>query len=216
MTLTRISRTSGTKAQRIQSSYVNRMTEASGINKIEQIQRIEELKNPTDQPSENQLLSYERYYQKFTEVKQEFHTFYQHNQESINALKKLENKEDTIFSQIQDFTHNYNKALLALKNYDALVGSNQQSVLHHLYLTHSGIFQILGLLENKDYSLSFHSEVFLNNRNKSDMSSEEWLSTTKGMLLEQFKSLTIGNHRSDRTAYEPDFDFKGLIIEEEG
>jgi hypothetical protein len=191
------------------------MTEAAGITKIQQIQRIEQLKNSTNHPSENQLLSYERYCLQMQSKKQ-FNKINQHEQELDKTFLHLDEQGKEIFKQINDFVEKYNKFVYSLHDYDALSGTKHVGSVHNVFLLYMESFHTVGLKENDDCTISFQPRVYQKELSDSDRSVQEIIQTLKGSVLACYQSLAK-QINTKQTPYDTQpMELKGIIIEEEG
>ncbi|MFC0557698.1 hypothetical protein [Halalkalibacter alkalisediminis] len=216
--MTRISKSGRVRAERIQSSYVNRLTEAGGVNKIQHIQRIEKLKNPTNHPSENQLLSFERYYQTIREAKKEFKHYYKHEKDLYEAVLHLEEHGKRLFTQLEDFVQKYNKALVSLQHFDTLAGTEHVTPIYETFRSFSEAFHSIGIKKNKNDTLSYNPYHLQEAITHSRESVSELIDQFKEAVVEQYQTLVKVNKQSPhQTVYHSHpIEIKGLIIEEEG
>ncbi|WP_227936813.1 hypothetical protein [Alkalihalobacillus deserti] len=216
--MTRISKTAKVKAERLQSSYVGRMNEANGINKIEQVQRIEDLKNSTNHPSEHQLLSYERYYHTVKEANKEFKHYYNNEKDLYEAILNLDEQGKKLFSQLDEFVHKYNRALISLQNFDKLVGTEHVTKIHDLYVSFSEAFYSIGIKKNSNHTLSFNPHLVQEAINSSNSFVSELIYRFKDAVVEQYQALNkVKSEANQHTRYDSQsLEIKGLIVEEEG
>lgn len=214
--MARISRSTHVKAGRIHANYVNRMTNVANVDYVEKVGRMEETKTVKNQSSENYLLSYEHYYRTIQELKKEFKSLYHHEQELYEALTQLDENDKQLMKQTNSLVEKYNQALLALRQFDALAGTEHVVSIHHVFTSFSDDFAKIGITENSDFTLALDANRFLSFM-KSDQSAAELISRFKSMVLKEYQSfMRAKGQKKPLDAYEAQpLAVKGLIIEEE-
>ncbi|MDE5412610.1 hypothetical protein [Alkalihalobacterium chitinilyticum] len=214
--MNRITRISSLRANRIRANYVNRMS-AQHVSKIEPLAPVEKGKNNSEQPSENYLDSYDRYYEKLNELKKEFKTFYHREQELLAAINDLDSHQQKIVKHTDNLISKYNQALKALYSFDqAVSGQHVINVRQTLQTFHLEMKQ-LGIKEDELGYLYFEPKRFVNFIRNDESNFEELLIQFRQLIIESYKSLTkirINNEQNNPYEAKP-FEYKGLIIEEE-
>ncbi|MDT8859631.1 hypothetical protein N0O92_05240 [Alkalihalobacillus sp. MEB130] len=215
--MTRLSRTSRIKAERVQASFVNRMTEVNSIDQVQPIERTGQTKNHTSHPSENHLFGYERYYQTRQEIKRTFKQFYRQEKELSKAASQLDETSNQILTQIQNLVQKYNVAVHALADFDAASGTNHLSSIHDLIRRHPDVFSSIAMNVDERQMLSFDPPQFLILLAKSKETTLNYVKQFKTLLLDEYRLLARSKKTTFLNQYEASsFNLKGLIIEEEG
>ena len=186
--ISRISRASHLRAARIHENYVNRMTNVSNNDFIESIERVDKTNSPMNHSSENYLLSYEHYYNSVQELKKEFKSFYHHEQELHEAIAQLDKNDKHLIKQTDSLVNKYNQSLTALREFDALAGTEHVKSIHHVFQSFSADFAEIGITENSDYTLTLDPQRFLHFLTESDHSAVELISRFKSMILKEYQS----------------------------
>ncbi|MFV8827371.1 hypothetical protein [Alkalihalobacterium sp. APHAB7] len=214
--MNRITRVSSLRANRIRANYVNRMS-AQHVSKIEPLAPVEKGKNNSEQPSENYLDSYDRYYEKLNDLKKEFKTFYHREQELLTAINDLDIHEQKIVKHTDNLITKYNQALQALYSFDQAVSGQHVINVRQTLQTFQSEMKQLGIHENELGYLSFEPKSFVNFIRNDESNFEELLIQFRQLIIESYKSLTkIRISNAQINPYEPKpFEYKGLIIEEE-
>ncbi|MEB1806237.1 MAG: hypothetical protein LPK26_02840 [Bacillaceae bacterium] len=214
--MNRITRVSSLRANRIRANYVNRMS-AQHVSKIEPLAPVEKGKNNSELPSENYLDSYDRYYEKLKELKNEFKTFYHREQDLLAAINDLDSHQQKMVTHTDNLITKYNQALKALYSFDqAVSGQHVINVRQTLQTFHSEMKQ-LGVSENEQGFLSFEPKKFVHFIRNKESDFELLLTQFRQLIIESYKSLTKIriNHKQINPYEAKPFEYKGLIIEEE-
>ncbi|MCM3763130.1 hypothetical protein M3212_20645 [Alkalihalobacillus oceani] len=213
----RISRSSRLQTERIHANYVNRMTNIERTPHIEKIDPIHESQRPFNQFSENYLISYDRYYRSIQELKKEFKRFYHHEKELQQAIARLNDNDQTLIEQTKTLVEKYNLALEALRDFDALAGTDHLQSIHHIYTLFAEDFQAIGVTENEDYSLSLNMDQFLSFLHDAEHAASEFMGRFKAMILKEYQTfIRIKAPDTPADAYESQpLPVKGLLIEEQ-
>ncbi|MFC0469317.1 hypothetical protein ACFFHM_01885 [Halalkalibacter kiskunsagensis] len=211
----RISRTSRMKVERIQSLYVNRMTEVGSIERIHRVQRMENTKNQTDRPSENHLLAYEHYYQTEQAGKQAVNRLYKHEQQLVSVIKELHDSSNDILPQMKKVVQKWNETLTSVNDVDQLAGTNHKLRIHHYFLQNAELFKKIGLTLTDNNSVSFDTDTFVaSNPRKLVL---DIISQLKAIIKHDDQAFYKRKKPNHLRSYEqPPLELKGLIIEEEG
>lgn len=215
--MSRISRISSLRANRIRSSYVNKMSATKAVDKIEALFPIEKSKNHTDYPSDVFLASYDRYYKQIKELKKEFKKFYHHEKDLYNALRQLDTNIQKIVKHTDELITKYNQALLALAAFDKQAGTQHVLSIRQIVQLFSTDLAKLGITEEENGLLLFTPTIFISYLEENRDQFEVMLTHFKRMILEEYKSFTRIRLPGKTNPYDqPSFEVKGLFIEDEG
>jgi uncharacterized protein YifE (UPF0438 family) len=188
--MTRISRTSRTKAERVQAAYVNRLTEVHSVDPIQPIKRTEQIKNHTSHPSENHLLSYERYFQTKQHIRDAFRHFYRHEKELCSIANGLDEASKEILTHIEKLVQKYNQTMKSLKSFDKLSGTNHLLSIEDLVLQHKCDLKTLGItVQHSSPFLSFDPAQFLIHLAKSKTTTLQQVKSFKTLIMNKYQSL---------------------------
>lgn len=214
--MSRINRTSSIRSSRVRESYVNRLNQAQGISCVEPTERTRPLENQSDNPNETTLLSFDHYYKKIRELKREFKEFYHHEQELLEAIKKLDTNKTKIVCHTNDLVEKYNQALLALKDFDRVAGTEHVQNVRDVYDCFAEDLAEIGVTEREDYLLSFHPDTFIQFIEDDRDNFTQLMLSFKQMILQEYRSLFgIRLDRRKTNGYDKlPFNVKGLMIEE--
>lgn len=215
--MSRISRINNLRANRIRTNYVNRLDRGSHINRVEPLNPVEKQRNELEQPSENFLNSFEHYYSKFHELKKEFHKFYHHEKELLDAIQNLDEHHQKITKYTDDLVEKYNHALKSLADFDLVAGTQHVEYVRDVLRSFSKQLNEIGVTENEFGFLDFQPKIFAEFIAKDPKMVEETLSQLKTMIIQCYKSFTkihVKNQRKNPYEQQP-FQYKGLLIEEE-
>lgn len=215
--MSRINRIStNLRANRIRTNHVNRLDRGSAINRVEALNPIEMGRNERDLPSENYLNSYEQYYKKFTELKKEFRKFYHQEKELLEAIQHLDEQQQKFLKHTHDLIEKYNQALLALRDFDLVAGTNHVSHVREVLRSFEEQLLQIGITAEDSGLLNFQPKIFAEFMKNDRKTIEQTLLQFKTMILQNYKSFTkiqIANNKRNPYEQQP-FQYKGLIIEE--
>lgn len=151
--MSRLSRTSRTRSERIQASYVNRHTDVGSVEPIEPVKQTDRTNNQTSHPTENQLLSYERYYQLNKQIRKTFKEFYKQEKMLYHAATELDEHEYDTLTHIQHLVQQYNKTITKVKKFDELAGTTYALSVYETFQAQIPPFNDIGLTMSEDHSL---------------------------------------------------------------
>lgn len=214
--MSRINRTSSLRSSRVRESYVNRLNQTQGISRVEATERTRRQESETDHPNETTLLSFDHYYKKIRELKREFKEFYHHEQQLLQAIKKIDTNKAKIVRHTSDLVEKYNQALLALKDFDRIAGTEHVKSVKEVYASFADDLAEIGVTEIEDDLLSFHADTFIQFVEEDRNNFSQLMLTFKQMILQEYRSLFgIRLNRKKQNRYdELPFNMKGLMIEE--
>ncbi|ARK31487.1 hypothetical protein [Halalkalibacter krulwichiae] len=201
--MTRISRLSKLNAERIHSSYVNRMTASGSIQKIEHIQRIEKGENRTNHPSENQLLSYERYFNRDLVATNQPNQSFVDYQKQDNQLEKI----------VSHFVSSYNQTIVSLSSYDAHTRLKYVQTIYQLFLAYAKELKSIGIFEGSQYTLFFKPSIV---KKQSYDQIYHVISIFKKSLLAQYYDIARDLSKEEHSYSTRSLNIKGLLFEKEG
>ncbi|KHF38803.1 hypothetical protein [Halalkalibacter okhensis] len=216
--MTRISRASRTKAERIQAAYVNRMTEVLSVDQVQPIDRTKHTKNHTSHPNENHLLSYERYFQSKQQIRDTFRQFYKTEKELYHAAHDLDETSKEILTHLKNLVQKYNQTIKTIEAFDQLSKTNHLPTICELVSDEKYDLKMIGITTGPSSPfLSFDQTQFLIHLAKSKPVTLQQVKNFKALMMKEFQTLAKAKKSTYLNQYEgPPIDLKGLMIEEEG
>lgn len=204
------------RSSRVRESYVNRLNQVQNISRVEALEKTRRLENTTDNPNETTLLSFDHYYKKIHELKREFKEFYHHEQDLLQAIKKIDANKAKIVKHTSDLVEKYNQALLALKDFDHVAGTEHVHSVKDVFEMFADELAEIGVTERADYLLDFHPDTFIQFIEKDRDNFTQLMLSFKQMILQEYRSLFgIRLDRRKPNGYDKiPFSVKGLMIEE--
>ncbi|WP_100404868.1 hypothetical protein [Bacillus solitudinis] len=216
--INRTSRMSSLRANRIYSNFVNNLSHNQAIDKVEPVEPIDQMKTPSQQSSENYLLSYDLYYDKLKELKHEFKNFYHHEQALLEAIKSLDKNDALILNQTNKLVQKYNQAILAVIDFDKISSTSYVQNVRSVFHSFSDSFAEIGVFEEDTGLLKFSPDVFISYLKHTEDAGSKLMGTFKKMILKEYQSfMNIRIPSQDLNPYEQaPLPITGLVIEEEG
>ncbi|WP_062048027.1 hypothetical protein [Bacillus sp. JCM 19034] len=206
------------RLERIRSNYVNRLTSSTTVQAVEKIEATRPVENETKHPTDNFILSYERYYRALQELKEEFKQFYHREQELKNAIEQLD-ENGTLIYQTEQLIQKYNKAISALMQYDRITGSAHTDVIITILQHYEEAFSKVGISINHHAYLSFQCNKLLHFlTTTSNTHVTELIRDFKSLIIKEYYSfIKVKNRQSkmENTYEPPPLITKGLMIEEQ-
>ncbi|TPE69720.1 hypothetical protein [Halalkalibacterium halodurans] len=214
----RISRTSSTRTG-YRATYVNPLGTSDSVRKVEPPPPIERTANETAKPSNNFILSYERYKQYLKELKQVFKSFYFHEKELYHTLQAIGTNKEELISQTCTLICKYNETLKSIRKLDQLFQTSYMDDIQALHIQHQKELEALGLLLNDNGTLTLNIDVFRCQLSTSDQDTMAVLKRFKSLLLKQYHTISqlqVPNSHQMSPYDPPGEPLKGFIIEEKG
>ncbi|MDV2685037.1 hypothetical protein RYX56_11710 [Alkalihalophilus lindianensis] len=213
--MSRLSKVSSLRANRIHTSFVNKMSNSSGVNPITPVEKIEPTKNPTKHSTENHLSSFDYYYEK--QLRSQTSSLIQKQPKSIEDEPENEPQVNEVKELFIKFIKSYNQLILTLKHSDQLTCDQYTARLHQVYDEFAESLELNGIVENEDYLLTFNEHRFNQLKDSNDCLKSEVISDFMKQILEQYQFILRDKEaaRSHSNPYDkvPIYE-KGLLIEE--
>ncbi|WP_100373519.1 hypothetical protein [Bacillus sp. FJAT-45037] len=202
--MTQISRTNSLRANRIHTSFVNRMTNASGVHPIEPIDRSVSIKNPTQHPTEHQITYYDYYYEKQSN---------KNKSKYKNAKESHEELTNEYQQTVEKLIRSYNQLVLSFKHIDQRTCESNTKKLHEVYTKYSEYFESIGVVEQSNNLLTSTNKTY-DNTDHSQMNSDILASFMQDVLSEYRLMIdTSSAHKTNPYEQDPPHE-TGLMFEE--
>lgn len=205
------------RIERIRTNYVNRLTSSTSVQAVEGIEATQPIENETKHPTDNFILSYERYYRALQDLKEEFKQFYHHEQELKKAIEQF-NANETFIYQTEQLIEKFNKAITALQQYDRTAGTEHTEAIIAILQQYEKAFSKIGISISKQVYLLFEPKKLLLYLTTSEKKEVALLSQFKSLILKEYYSfLKVKSPRSkiEKSYDPPPLQTKGLMIEEQ-
>ncbi|WP_017726915.1 hypothetical protein [Halalkalibacterium ligniniphilum] len=214
--MSRISRISSLRTDRMVVDQVTRSSAFQGFNPVEKSEAISISKNATSLPSDNFLLSYEHYYEKLQNLKSEPKTLNEKDNEHHEAAQALSTKEYELFKHTFDLIQKYNEAIFALLPFDRIAGTSYFEDIRTVYQSFSKQLSELGILETNEGFLELDVDRFVHYLSHAQAANLKQIGAFKKMVLKKYRSFMKVRltKTSPLSAYEQHpLPVKGLLIE---
>lgn len=218
--MARLSRVTSLRANRIHTSFVNKMSSSNGVNPVMPVEKAEATKNPTKHSSDHQLTSYDYYYEKHLaqSSKTNVHSDrFTRNEVQNNSTALLTSEEnDPEKELVLKLVNSYNQLIQSLKHTDQISCQNYTAKLHQVYAGFATTFEEYGVIETAHSLLTFDEKTYSINENRTKVTSEFIGSFMKEVLTEYQTILadkcepTLNNNPYEKLPYQ----HTGILFEE--
>ncbi|ERN52927.1 hypothetical protein M3689_07710 [Alkalihalophilus marmarensis] len=219
--MARLSRVTSLRANRIHTSFVNKMSSSNGVNPVMPVEKTEATKNPTKHSSDHQLTSYDYYYEKHLTQSSETNVHsdrFSRNEVQNNSTALLTSeKNDQEKELVIKLVNSYNQLIQSLKHTDQISCQNDTAKLHQVYAGFAAIFEGYGVIETAHSLLTFDEKIYsIKNENRTKVTSE-FIGSFMKKVLSEYQSIladkcepTLNNNPYEKLPYH----HTGILFEE--